>query len=116
MVSGSPGAWLRCGKIYKQGLWRCVPYASARRGEPKKKTEIKSGFHFRARAPDPLLRQQEPSVLAVRNTPGAEYSGAIRSGTRAVGGQESENRAKDSSSLRSLRLAACPGEAYPSTF
>ena len=89
-----------------------MPYASARRGA-QKKTQIKSGFHFRARAPDPLLQptnKTRPGSQRDR-APGTEHSGGISTGTRAVGGQESENRAEDASGPRSLRLAACPGEA-----
>ena len=82
---------------------------AARRGGQKSK-RINSGFQtFFPSAPDPLLqptRPVRPSSPRDRALGTENSGGSISTGTRAVGGKESENRAKDSSSRRGLRLAA----------
>ena len=89
---------------------RCVLLREPRAAEPKNKNRV---FNSRESAPETLLQPTRPVRPSSQRdrAPGTEHSGAIRTGTRAVGGQESKNRAKDSSGPRSLRLAACPGEA-----
>ena len=98
------------------GLAACF-YACRAPEAHKNNQSWKIGFSiFSAAAPhdpNPLLQptnKTRPGSQRDR-APGTEHSGGISTGTRAVVGQESENRAEDSSSRRGLRLAACPGEA-----
>ena len=99
------------------GSLRASTRAARRGAEAKNQSALIRVFKlFSASTPDSLLqlrRPVRPSSPRDR-APGTEHSGGISTGTRAVGSQESENRAKDSSSRRGLRLeaAALPAGAH----